>query len=127
MNGRITLASGATFTSTWARCKDHIGRVLDPDEEMCFECKIIQRNLAMVPPFLVKCIENGYNIVEAGKTYEVHWIVLEGREPHNLKIKGYAFKKENGDIAPEVIAAEKFIPVKYLTLGGKDSWLESDD
>lgn len=120
------MASGAAITGTWARCKNHFGRLLEPDEEMCFECRIIQRNLSLVPPFAVLCIEDGYNIVKKGKTYEVAWIVLDGRESHNLSIKGYVFKMSDGSMAGEVIDASKFIPIKYLTLGGKDSWLEPE-
>lgn len=121
------MASGAIITGTWARCKNHFGKLLEPDEDMCWECRIIQRNLSLVPPFAVFCIDDAYNIVKKGKTYEVAWVVLDGREAHNLSIKGYVFKMTDGSMTNEVIDAAKFIPVQYLTKKGKDAWLEPDE
>ena len=120
------MASGATFTSTWARCKEH-GTLLEPNETMCQKCKIIQRNMALTPPFDVYCIEDGYNLVEKGNTYTVYWVVYDGREARDIQISGYALKNEDGSVADEVLAADKFIPCQYLTKDNKDSWLESHE
>jgi hypothetical protein len=119
------MPSKTTFTSVWVRCHEH-ARLLDTDETECFECKIIQRNLAMTPPFDVLCIDNTYGIVDKGKIYEVVWVIRDGREKRDNELKGYVFAVAKGmGLISEVFPAEKFIPLKYLAKDGKsDSWLE---
>jgi hypothetical protein len=119
------MANKVTFTSVWARCREH-GKLLEPDEEECFDCRIIQRNLAMTPPFDVLCVDSTYGIVDKGKVYEVVWVIRDGREKRDNEIKGYVFAVAKGSgLIPEVFPAEKFIPLKYLAKDGKsDSWSE---
>lgn len=113
------MAKGATFTSVWARCPNHQTRVLEPDEEKCFDCQLTERNLSLPVPFDVYCTEDTFECTKE-MVYTVQWVVTEGREEH-WKLKGYGFEAEDGSMLPHIFDPLKFIPVKYLTDDHKDS------
>lgn len=118
------MAKGATFTSVWARCPNHQLRVLDKDDEKCFECVLIERNLSLSPPFDVYCIDNTYE-AKKGDILTVVWVIIEGRDEH-WPIKGYCFEAEDGSILSHVYDPMKFIPMKFITKDNKDSWVKYD-
>lgn len=118
------MARGATFTGVWARCPQHSLRLLEPNEEMCFECRLVERNLALTPPFDVYCTETTYE-AEKDMVYTVIWVITSGRDEY-WAIKGYCFEAEDGSVIPHVYDSLKFIPVQYMTDDHKDSWVKYD-
>ena len=109
------------FTGARARCRKHSNVVLGIDEEMCLDCRIIERNLSMRPPFDVLCTNTwwGFNKDE---DYTVFWVIRDGKKEYDNKLCGYVFKDKWGHLAEHVYDVKDFIPHLYLTDDKKDEW-----
>lgn len=112
------------FEATWARCLEH-KTLLEPGEIECIRCKILKRNLSLVPKFKVYCINDEWGEVKAGTDYEVIWVIKEGTRQHG-NIKGYVFEVDDNSLNDYVFNAENFIPHEFLTDDLKDSWLPEE-
>ena len=119
------MPSGPIFEATWARCLEH-KTLLEPGEAECIKCKILKRNLSLVPKFKVYCIKDEWGEVKAGTDYEVIWVIKEGRREYG-DIKGYVFEgADTNSMNDHVFDAENFIPHEFLTEDLKDSWLPEE-
>lgn len=118
------MAKEAVFTGVWARCPGHQNVVLEAGEEYCAECKITQRNLAMVPPFDVYCTENYWgDKFKKGSIYPVFMVVRDALDNYGRFISGYLFQNADKSLWEHVVEPKKFIPVKYLSKDQTDTWL----
>lgn len=109
------------FEAAWARCLHH-KTLLEVGEDECIKCKILKRNLSLVPKFKVYCIHDEWGEVKAGHDYEVVWVIKEGRREYG-DLKGYVFELSSDSMNDHVFDAENFIPHEFLTEDLKDSWL----
>jgi hypothetical protein len=119
------MPSGPIFEATWARCLQH-KTLLEPGEERCFKCQLLERNLSLVPPFKVYCTHDEWEEVKTGDVYEVVWVIKSGRRNYGDDLAGYVFKFDDESMNDHVFDAENFIPVEFLTENNKDSWVKEE-
>src|ERR1700682_3609925 len=112
------MPSGPVFEASWARCLEH-KTLLEPGEEKCIKCKILERNLSLTPKFKVYCIHDEWGEVKAGTDYEVVWIIKDGRRQHG-DLMGYVFEFDDNSMNDHVFDALNFIPHEFLTDDLKD-------
>src|SRR5260370_3106618 len=91
------MARNALFTSTWARCPEH-GTLLEPNESQCMNCKIIERNLSLIPPFPVYSKMSYWGKFETGHVYTVFWVVRDATNQFGNKLSGYVFENEDKSV-----------------------------
>jgi hypothetical protein len=118
------MPSGPVFDAVWARCLNH-KTLLEPGERECFQCRILERNLSLKPPFRVLCICPEWGEAKPGEYYDVFWVIKTGMREYG-ELMGYAFSADKESVNDHVFDAENFIPVEFLTQDNKDSWVEEE-
>jgi hypothetical protein len=109
-----------------ARCREHSGTVLSINEDKCIECRIIERNLNMKPPFKAKCVDGGWGF-QKGETYDVFWVLRDVINDFGTRKSGYVFKSGGSHFINEhIMDADDFCPVLYLNDEGEDEWRVED-
>ena len=115
------MANGPLFSGAWARCKKH-KTLLEANETECLKCRILARNLSLVPPFRVYCINGEWGEVHAGKDYEVIWVITDGRRDHG-DLQGYVFRHDDDSLNDHVFDPSNFIPFEFFDKENKsDKW-----
>lgn len=105
----------AIFEGARARCRRHGHVVLAPGEKECEECKVIRRNLSLVPPFGVLCNRTHFG-VEEGLIYTVLWVIRNGSKEFTEDLFGYVFRDKNGGIHDKIYSPLEFTPIVFLSL-----------
>jgi hypothetical protein len=109
-----------------ARCREHSGTVLSIDEDKCIECRIIERNLNMKPPFKALCIDAGFGF-QKGEVYDVFWVLRDVINEYGTRKSGYVFKSPATRFINEhIMDADDFVPVLYLNDDDEDEWRLKD-
>lgn len=107
------MAKDAMFTKVWSRCPQHKNTILKANQKKCTLCEILERDMALTPPFEVVCVDETPKALTKDRVYTVKWIIYEGRNEEGM-IRGYVLDAGDDNVFPIIVPPESFIPLQYM-------------